>query len=79
MLLLLSYNYYSSLLLLKIFCRAAVSVKISKELICFYSFELSCTILEKDNFIEHLCIVLFFFNLFDLYIIVCYRNSSKLL
>ena len=34
-----------------------ISIKISKLVTCFYSFDLSCPILEKDNFIEHLYIV----------------------
>ena len=36
----------------------AIAIKISNLLIYFCSFELSCPILEKDNFIEHLYIVL---------------------
>ena len=39
------------------FCQAAVSVKISNLLICFCSFDLSCPILEKDNFIKFVYIV----------------------
>ena len=34
------------------------SVKISNLFICFCSFDLPCPILEKDNFIENVCIVL---------------------
>ena len=41
-----------------IFYQTAVEVKISNLLICFCSFELSCPILEKDNFIECIYIVL---------------------
>ena len=39
--------------------RAAISVMISNLLICFYSFVLSCPILEEDNFYRNLlyCIV----------------------
>ena len=40
------------------FCQAAVSIKISKLLICFCSFDLSCPILEKNNFIKNVYIVL---------------------
>ena len=42
------------------FCQAAISVKICNLLICFCSFDLSCPILEKDNFINKFvyCIVL---------------------
>ena len=43
------------------FHQAAVSRKISNLLICFCSLNLSCPILEKDNFIENMyieCIVL---------------------
>ena len=36
-----------------------LSIKISYFRICFCTFDLSCSILEKDNFIEHLYIVLF--------------------
>ena len=36
---------------------AATSIKISNLLICFCSFDF-CSILEKDNFIEHLYSVL---------------------
>ena len=39
--------------------RPGVAVKISNLLICFCSFDLSCLILEKSNFIENLYIVLF--------------------
>ena len=35
-----------------------VAINISNLLICLYSFELSCPILEKDNFIENLYSVL---------------------
>ena len=38
------------------FCQAAVAIKIINLLIC--CFDLSCLILEKDNFIENVCIVL---------------------
>ena len=38
--------------------QAAISFKISNLLICFCSFDLSCPILGKDNFIENLYIVL---------------------
>ena len=34
------------------FCKAAFSIKIGNLLICFCRFDLSCPILEKDNFIE---------------------------
>ena len=39
--------------------QAAVASKISNLIICFCSFDLSCPILEKDNFIEKLiyCLV----------------------
>ena len=40
------------------FSQAAVSIKISNLLICFCSFDQSCPMLEKDNFIDNLCIVL---------------------
>ena len=40
------------------YSQAGSSVKISNLLFCFCSFSLSCAILEKDNFIENLCIVL---------------------
>ena len=45
-------------------------------IICFCTFDLSCPILEKDNFIEHLYIVLssyiaIFFNLV-LFFVFCY-------
>ena len=53
------------------FCQAAVSIKKSNLLICFCSFDSSCRILEKDNFIKKnvYCIVLaykiaFFLTLF---------------
>ena len=39
------------------FYQAAFSIKISNLLICFCSFDLSCPVLEKDIFIENLCIV----------------------
>ena len=35
-----------------------LSIKISYFRMCFRTFELSCSILEKDNFVEHLYIVL---------------------
>ena len=41
-------------------CHAAVSIKISNLPICFCSFDLSCPLQEKDNFIENLYIVLFY-------------------
>ena len=41
-----------------VFCQADIS-KISNLIICFSSFYLSCSILEKDNFVENLYIVLF--------------------
>ena len=40
------------------FSQATVSVKISNFIICFCSFDLSHSLLEKDNFIEKLCTVL---------------------
>ena len=49
----------TSFFLLLHFCQVAISVKISNLLICFCSFDLSCPILEKDNFIENLDIVLY--------------------
>ena len=42
----------------KHYCQAAFSIKISKLLICFCIFDLSCPIHEKDTFIENLYIVL---------------------
>ena len=41
-----------------VFLRAAISIKIGVLLICFCSFEFSCSILEKDNFVYYLYIVL---------------------
>ena len=38
--------------------QGAIAIKISNLLICFCSFDLSCSILEKDNCIENLYIVL---------------------
>ena len=38
---------------------AVISIKISNLLICFCSYKLSCTILEKYNFIENMYIVLY--------------------
>ena len=38
--------------------QAAIAIKISNLLICFCSFDLSCSILEKHILIEHLYIVL---------------------
>ena len=43
------FNYSTSTIL---------SIKISYFRICFCTFDLSCSILEKDNFIENVCIVL---------------------
>ena len=40
------------------FNQAAVTVEISNLLICFLNFDLSCPILEKDNYIETNNIVL---------------------
>ena len=40
------------------FYQAVVAIYISILLICFCSFDLSCPILKKDSFIEHLYIVL---------------------
>ena len=40
------------------FSHAAMSIKISNLPICFSSSDLSCSIFEKDNFIENLYIVL---------------------
>ena len=40
------------------FSQATISFKISNFLICFCSFDLSCPILEKDNFIKRYYIVL---------------------
>ena len=64
--------YFCSLL-----CQAALSIAITNLLVCFCSFDFSCPVLEKDNFVKHLCIVLsyyyyYFFNLvcFDLCFIV---------
>ena len=37
--------------------KATEPIKISNSLICFCSFDLSCPILEKDNFIEFFYIV----------------------
>ena len=55
---------YYIIICLRHFCRAAVSFNISNLLICFCSFYFFCPILEKDNFIEHLYIVLSFIILF---------------
>ena len=44
-------------ILCKFFSQAVVSVKISNLLICFYRFDLSCSIPEKDNFIKILYIL----------------------
>ena len=44
--------------ILRYFSQAAVSVKISNLLSCFCSFDLSCSILEIDNFMKNLYIVL---------------------
>ena len=41
-----------------VFSQAAISVNISNLLICVCSFDLSCPILEKENFIEIFYIVL---------------------
>ena len=46
-------------ILLRHFNQAAVSIKTSNLLICFCSFELSWTVLEKDNSIDNLYIVLY--------------------
>ena len=40
------------------FSLATISIKISNLRICFCSFDLSCPIREKDNFIENVSIVL---------------------
>ena len=40
------------------FSHAAISIKISNLPNCFSSSDLSCSIFEKDNFIENLYIVL---------------------
>ena len=40
------------------FYQTAVAVKICNLLVCFCSSDLSCPILDKDNFIENLYIVL---------------------
>ena len=41
------------------FIQATVSIKLSKFVICFCSFYLSCPILEKENYIEFFyCIAL---------------------
>ena len=39
------------------FSQASVSFKISNLLICFCSFDLSCPILEKDNFMLLSCLI----------------------
>ena len=41
-----------------LFYLAVVAIKISNLVICFRSFELSCAILQKDNFIENMYIIL---------------------
>ena len=49
-------------------CQASISVKIGNLLNCFCSFDFSCPILEKDNFINLFllyCQIAFFFNLPD--------------
>ena len=40
------------------FYQAVIAIKIHNLLICFCSFELSCPIFEKDNFIENFYILL---------------------
>ena len=53
-------SFYYVIINLRNFCQAAVSIKISNLLICYFcSFDLSCPIFETDNFIENLDIVLF--------------------
>ena len=55
------YIIYYIILFLCDFCQAAVSVKISNFFVCFCSFDLSCPILEKDNFIKFFyCIVMYY-------------------
>ena len=44
--------------LTKLFCQAAVAIKISNFFFCFSNFGLCCPILEKENFILNLYIVL---------------------
>ena len=48
------------------FSQATISIKIHNFLICFSTFDLSCPILEKDNFIENVsCLIkqrFFFFK-----------------
>ena len=43
---------------LRNFCQVAVSITINNSLICFCSFDLSCPIFTKDNFMENVYIVL---------------------
>ena len=54
------YLYYI-IIFLHHFYLAAVSIKISNLLICFRWFDFSCPVLEKENVIESLYIVLFWF------------------
>ena len=62
-----------------IICQAAISVKISNLLICFCSFDLSCPILEKDNFITNLYITLSILNSVFLILFVSIKfNASSL-
>ena len=49
---------YVNIFLRHYFSQASISLKISDLFICFCSFDLSCTILEKDNIIETLYIIL---------------------
>ena len=62
------------------FCQAAVSFKISNLLICFCSFDFSCPILKKDNFIEMLykCLVLLIaIYLFFVANLVCFDFDTR--
>ena len=50
---LVSSSSYYVIIFLHHFCQPSVSIKISNLLICFCSFDLSCPILEKDNYINN--------------------------
>ena len=50
--------------LVQINSQAADSIKISNLLVCFCSFDLSCRILEKDNFIKNVLLISLCFSFF---------------
>ena len=60
------------------FYEAVVVVKISNLLICFYSFELSCPILEKDTYYRKCLIKYHYFSNLVCIIPISFEENGEL-